>query len=301
MTSELRVSRISYAPVKGMRVLDLREAELGRAGIPGDRAFYLVDERRRMVNAKRFGALLTILPEHDPVAKTLRLRFPDGSVCEDEVETGRLEAVSFFGRQVQARPVAGAFSTAVSDFVGHELRLMARPESQAAVDRGAIAAVTLLGTSSVIRLEDIAAEIPVGASVGTVAGNPAWPASTAPTPDAPTGDAATPAAPPPAAAAIDHRRFRMSIKFDGAAPYAEDDWIGRKLRAGEATLRVNGHVGRCAVTTRDPDTGTRDLPVLDLLKASRGNVISEEPLPFGVYAMVREPGRIRIGDPIAPL
>lgn len=262
------INQIFWTPVKGMRILPLGETDLTRYGIPGDRAFYLVDTRRRMVNAKRFGKLLTVVPHHDPGAGILRLEFPDGSVCEDRVRTGALAAYTFFGKQVQARPVAGPFSEAVSRLVGEELRLVARPESQAAVDRGAIAGVTLIGSASIRRLERIAAGGGTGGTAGSGAG------------------------------AIDHRRFRMSIEFDGAGPHAEDEWIGRRLRVGGALLQVNGHVGRCAVPTRDPETSVRDLPVLKLLQGYRQDVPSEEALPFGVYAAVREPGTIRTGDPL---
>lgn len=251
-------------------MLSLGETELTRTGIPGDRAFYLVDERRRMVNAKRFGALLTIRPEHDVVGNRLALHFPDGSTCEGEIETGEPAAVTFFGQQVQARPVAGPFSDAISDFVGHSLRLMARPETHPAVDRGAVAGATLLGASSVKRLEEVARNRG-GAGPGQITG-----------------------------ADIDHRRFRMSIEFEGFEAHAEDDWVGRGVRVGEARIRVNGHVGRCAVTTRDPENGERDLPVLGLLKSYRDTVVSEEALPFGVFASVREPGRVRVGDPVEP-
>ena len=53
-----------------------------------------------------------------------------------------------------------------------------------------------------------------------------------------------------------------------------------------------------ASTTRDPDTGVTDLKTLHFLKHSRDGVDSFEPLPFGVYGEVLEPGPVRIGDPV---
>lgn len=270
MAAQHHITRISWTPVKGMKIASLEETEVTRYGIPGDRAFYLVDSRRRMVNAKRFGGLLMIEPSYDLKAGFLRLTFPDGTVCEETVETGDFQAVSFFGQQAQARPVAGPFSQAISEFIGEDLRLVARPDERPAVDRGEIAGISLLGTASVARLEEAAAENPNGTEAG------------------------------PAREAIDRRRFRMSIEFDGGEPHSEDGWIGHRLRAGEALLHVNGHVGRCAVTTRNPETAERDLAVLRLLQTYRDGVMSEEPLPFGVYAAVRQPGMIRVGDPVGP-
>ena len=55
---------------------------------------------------------------------------------------------------------------------------------------------------------------------------------------------------------VDGRRFRMTIGIDGVEPHAEDGWIGERVRLGEAVVVVREKVGRCAVTTRDPDTGS---------------------------------------------
>jgi uncharacterized protein YcbX len=98
---------------------------------------------------------------------------------------------------------------------------------------------------------------------------------------------------------IDVRRFRMLIEIDGVAPHEEDHWVGHKVRIGLALVAVHGNVGRCLVTSRDADTGTIDLPTLDLLGSYRNGVRSTEPLPFGIYGEVLEPGIVRVGDAVA--
>ena len=100
--------------------------------------------------------------------------------------------------------------------------------------------------------------------------------------------------------AIDPRRFRMLVEVDGVAPHGEDAWVGRRVRVGDALVRFHGHVGRCLVTSRDPDSGDIDLPTLDLLREYRGEEESTEPLPFGIYGEVVEPGAVRVGDPVEP-
>ena len=95
---------------------------------------------------------------------------------------------------------------------------------------------------------------------------------------------------------VDPRRFRMLIEVDGPAPHEEDDWVGRQVRIGEALVAMRGHVGRCLVTTQDPDTGTVDLPVLDMLRSYRSGGGTTEPLAFGIYGEVLEPGAVRVGD-----
>ncbi|MBV9197335.1 MAG: MOSC domain-containing protein [Solirubrobacterales bacterium] len=97
---------------------------------------------------------------------------------------------------------------------------------------------------------------------------------------------------------LDARRFRMLIEVDGLAAHAEDEWVGRTVRIGEARVVFRGHVGRCLTTSRNPDTGVVDLPTLDLLRSYRGERAATEPLPFGVYGRPVTPGRIAVGDPI---
>jgi uncharacterized protein YcbX len=100
---------------------------------------------------------------------------------------------------------------------------------------------------------------------------------------------------------VDARRFRMLFELTGCEPHEEDTWNGRLFSIGEAAVRVGGPVDRCAVTTRDPDTGERDLDTLRLLKGYRGQRQSDGAVRFGVYATVAEPGLVRVGDPVEPL
>jgi uncharacterized protein YcbX len=52
------------------------------------------------------------------------------------------------------------------------------------------------------------------------------------------------------------------------------------------------------VTTVDPVTGVSDLDTLKALARYRGDEMTTEPLPFGVWARVSEPGRISLGDEV---
>jgi uncharacterized protein YcbX len=103
-----------------------------------------------------------------------------------------------------------------------------------------------------------------------------------------------------ASAPLDPRRFRMTFGIDGIPAYAEDGWLGRDVRIGAALVRVAGNVGRCAVTTHDPDTGRPSFDTLHVLNHTRGHVPTSEPLPFGVWAEVAEAGAVVVGDPVRP-
>lgn len=96
---------------------------------------------------------------------------------------------------------------------------------------------------------------------------------------------------------LDGRRFRMLFDVDGIAAHEEDEWIGREVRIGEATVAFNGDVGRCVVTSRHPETGIPDVPTLAALAAYRRDG-RNEPLPCGIYGSVVVPGVVRIGDSV---
>lgn len=254
---------ISTTPVKGLRMLPKQEVELTRQGAVDDRQFFLVGDDGAMVSATRIGPLLEIVPDYrrGPGGRSLSLSFPDGTVIDGAIEHGEPVDVSFYGLELQVLPVAGPFSEAISEHCGIRLRLVERPENRPGVDRGSIAGATLLGVGSLGRLEDAAAE----------AGEPGG---------------------------IDQRRFRMTFGVDGIEAHEEDSWIGGEVRIGEALLRVHDRVGRCAATTRDPDAGEVDLKTLHHIRSYREDVVCEEGLPFGVYASVRTPGTVRLGDPV---
>ena len=97
---------------------------------------------------------------------------------------------------------------------------------------------------------------------------------------------------------LDARRFRMLFGIGGVPAHAEDGWLGREVAIGEAVVVPRGNVGRCLVTSQNPDTGRPDFDTLGALRERRGSVPTTEPLPFGVYATVLTPGRVRLGDAV---
>jgi uncharacterized protein YcbX len=100
---------------------------------------------------------------------------------------------------------------------------------------------------------------------------------------------------------LDSRRFRMLFEVDGVDAYAEDAWIGGRLRIGGAIVAPRGNVGRCVVTTFDPGTATRDFDTLGVLASYRGDIDTTEPLPIGIVGDVVASGRVGVGDPVIPL
>jgi uncharacterized protein YcbX len=225
-----------------------------------NRRFYLVDARGRLANGKVVGELQALSAEYTDADRMLTLTLPSGEQVSEVVRLGEAIETRSFRAELRAPLVLGPFSDAISSLAGRPLRLVEAGLAARAVDRGDRGTVSLVSRGSLQRLEQVAGD------------------------DGP----------------IDARRFRMLIEIDGIAAHGEDAWVGRRVRIGEALVAFNGHVGRCLITSRNPDSGAIDLPTLDLLGEYRRDEEATEPLPFGIYGEVIEPGKVRVGDAVAP-
>ncbi len=101
------------------------------------------------------------------------------------------------------------------------------------------------------------------------------------------------------AAQLDGRRFRMLFEIDGVTPHEEDSWIGTEIRIGQATVLCNGDIGRCVITSRDPDSGVIDVPTLAVLANYRPEGRPDRQ-PIGIYGALLAPGREVVGDTVTP-
>jgi uncharacterized protein len=245
------VTALSITPVKGTRLRRVDAVELTKRGARGDRRFYVIDERDRMVNGKIVGELQTVVA--DVRDGSLSLTFPDGRIVSGEIAPGAPVTTRFFSRPREAHLLEGPFSEALSEHAGRALRLVEPPGG--AVDRGKAGGASLISQASLARLAEGAGQD-----------------------------------------AIDARRFRMLVEVDGLEAHAEDAWVGQRVQIGDATVRFHGHVGRCLITSRDPETGVVDLPTLDVLGDYRAGLDTTEPLPFGIYGEVVAEGLVRVGD-----
>lgn len=97
------------------------------------------------------------------------------------------------------------------------------------------------------------------------------------------------------AAALDETRFRSNIAIDGVPAWTENDWIGRRLRIGEVELEAVKNKVRCLATHANPQTGERDLPVMQTL--TRAFSQAEPTLAIGLLTRGAG-GTIRVGDTV---
>lgn len=254
----VRVAWIHIAPIKGLHVQERSSVELRTDGVPGDRRFCIIDDAGRMLNAKRVPRFVAVRPRLDDAMTHLTLSMPDGSEVEGEISVGEPVVVSYPSRTVDARVIEGPWSEALSDLAGVRVRLARIERAGEGVDRGERGAVVTILSEASLDALARAANV----------------------------------------SSVDPRRFRMLFGVAGIGAHEEDTWIGRAVRIGDAVVRPGADVGRCAVTTLDPDRGVSDLDTLKTIARYRGAEPTTERVAFGVWARVERPGVVRVGDAV---
>ncbi len=257
----VRVSRLSFTPVRGLGLSHPRSIELTQMGLVQDRRFYLVDEHGRLVDRLLAAQLVQVNAETNDEATWLRMTFADGRVLEDEVRLNEPVQTDIYGRLAIGHVVGGPWAAALEPFA-HRRVLLVRCDVPGgtrirAGETNVRNAVSLVSDGS---LGELAAQLEV--------------------PE------------------VDARRFRMLIEVEGATAHEEDTWIGEEVAVGSAVLHITKPDARCAITTQDPDTGERDLDTLRTIIRYRGfrQGDPEKKIDFGVLGEVHRPGTVSVGD-----
>ncbi len=248
------VRALSVAPVKGMAVHLVPEVEIGPAGV--------IDDRRFLVVERDGGALAETT--RTPALLAIAARW---SAAERELEL-RLPD----GRVVREEVRPGA-PAATHGYDGRTISgRLVDGELAAAVGEHLGRPVRLLERDAgQMGADDHPVTLVAAATVEALAAAPAL-----------DGQAAG------------ERRFRMTLTVDGPDAWAEHGWGACELAIGTARLVGVAPVPRCVVTTRDPDTGARDLPVLRALAQLRG----KRDVHLGLWCGVVAGGRVAVGDAV---
>jgi uncharacterized protein YcbX len=288
MTSELvgTVSELWRFPVKSMAGERIDAAAVGAAGVPGDRAFALVDvETGRIASAKhprRWGRLLELAAvlEDDGSAT---ITFPDGSELRTSDDAEKLNGVlsAFLEREVVLASAApdGALYEEVWDEgkddsprYGKELR-SEEGRDVVGIRPSMIAPKGTFFDFSAIHLVTTSA---------LTAFRKAYP----------EGD-------------LDVRRFRPNLVIeipDDAAGFVENDWAHKRIEVGDQGLALQGAMPtmRCIMTTLAQPGLPKDSQVLRSLNAA--NRVTVEGMGdyacLGLYCRVRDEGAVRVGDAV---
>lgn len=95
---------------------------------------------------------------------------------------------------------------------------------------------------------------------------------------------------------LSEHRFRSNIAIDGVEAWEEQSWVGRTIRIGQVYFEVVSPKIRCLATHACPQTGERDLPILQTLIGA----FAQQRPTFAIAMVTKGPGgQIRVGDPVS--
>ena len=75
----IRVQRIYISPVKSLGLASLDRAFLDKPGIPGDRAFFIVDAEGKLFTQRVFGPLVQVQTGYEHKSGRMELTFPEAN------------------------------------------------------------------------------------------------------------------------------------------------------------------------------------------------------------------------------
>lgn len=280
-----RVIELWRFPVKSMQGEPLEQAAITEGGLPGDRAYGLVDvETGTVASAKSVRLFADLMmcraaflgaPRVACEAPPVRIDLPNGRSVRSDSDAADRALSAYFGRQVrlvraapgvrtadQYQPAAGDVASAGRRAMTAEMKADAADSPVPAGAFRDVYPMSVLTTSTLERLNELRPE-----------------------------------------SCFDSRRFRMNLIVETGQPgFIENDWIGRELAFGDgARLSVAARDPRCIMTTLPQGNLSRDPDILrTIARYNRVQVAPSGERPCaGVYASVIAPGTIRADEHVA--
>jgi hypothetical protein len=273
------IAQLWRYPVKSMAGERLEHASITWRGIPGDRGWAIFDEARSGVtNAKRLPAVLRCRARYmtEPVAgeasPSVEIELPDGATIGSGSHDAARRLSDLFGRPVSLRSLGPAGSEAAPRINSAEDTEEAFRAIMGVLPGEPMADLSEL-TPDRLRLlrqgnffDALPIHILTRTTLRTLANH------------APES-------------IWDERRFRpnMLIDTDVADGYPELDWLGRRLRVGDAVFEIAMGCPRCVMTTRASDGLPEDHRIMRTLVRETRHIA-------GVYVSVAAEGEVRVGD-----
>jgi uncharacterized protein len=118
------VAQFSIAPVRSLGLQHPTEIDVTEVGVVEDRRFFLSDFDNRLIDRIVVGRLVQVEARTDPGATRLWMRFPDGTVVEDDVELGEAVETPIHGRTGVGRVVIGPWGDALASIAGRPIRVI---------------------------------------------------------------------------------------------------------------------------------------------------------------------------------
>lgn len=278
------IGSIHRYPVKSMAGETLDAVDLGVGGIPGDRAWAVRDEVRGGIRgAKKIAGLMQFgarfpQPPQTGGANLAEIRFPDGTTggTGDADINERLSAA--LGQPVTLWPLLPA------EALDHYRRGEPTHEDLEQELRA------VFGRADDEPLPDLSIFPPV---IFEFESPPGTYFDVAPLLLLTSSSLATMQQRVPQSR-FDVRRFRPNFLLadvDSGDPFPELAWRGKRLRIGEADVRVTIECPRCVMVTLAQGALDKDPGVMRaIVREAGGNL--------GVYAEVEKPGRVCAGDAV---
>ena len=275
--SAASVTHIYRYPVKSMMGETLSEADIGVAGIPGDRGWAVRDEKRGGIRGgKKIPQLMTLTAQSGAVAPLITA--PDGDSASantdginqwlsdklnhpvtlwpllpaDQLDHYRRGAPDTEDFEQELRAVFGRLpNEPLPDLAGFEELLEFESPPGTYFDAFPISIMSQQSLNTMNQLE---------------------------------GESR-----------FDVRRFRPNLLVDipdTDHPFPEQAWVGKTLSIGSVMLKIDTTCPRCAMTTHGFDDLPQDAQIMRKLVAnSEGNL--------GIYASVVQAGRVTAGDSVS--
>ena len=275
--SAASVTHIYRYPVKSMMGETLSEADIGVAGIPGDRGWAVRDEKRGGIRGgKKIPQLMTLTAQSGAAAPLITA--PDGDSASantdginqwlsdklnhpvtlwpllpaDQLDHYRRGAPDTEDFEQELRAVFGRLpNEPLPDLAGFEELLEFESPPGTYFDAFPISIMSQQSLNTMNQLE---------------------------------GESR-----------FDVRRFRPNLLVDipdTDHPFPEQAWVGKTLSIGSVMLKIDTTCPRCAMTTHGFDDLPQDAQIMRKLVAnSEGNL--------GIYASVVQAGRVTAGDSLS--
>ena len=275
--STASVATIYRYPVKSMMGETLSEADIGEAGIPGDRSWAVRDEKRGGIRGgKKIPQLMTLAAQSGTAAPLITAADGDSASASSERINDWLSGK--LNHPVTLWPLLPAdqldhYRRGAPDTEDFEQELRAvfgRLPDEPLPD--------LAGFEELLEFES-----PPGTYFD------AFPISIISQQSLNTMDQLE------GESRFDVRRFRPNLLVDVPGsdhPFPEQAWVGKTLAIGSVTLKIDTTCPRCAMTTHGFDDLPQDPQIMRKMVAnSEGNL--------GIYASVVKVGKVATGDPVS--
>ena len=264
-------------PVKSMMGETLSEADIGEAGIPGDRSWAVRDEKRGGIRGgKKIPQLMTLTAQSGAAAPLITA--PDGDSASVSCEGINAWLSDKLNHPVTLWPLLPA------DQLDHYRRGAPDTEDFEQELRAVFGRLPEEPLPDLTGFEELLEfESPPGTYFD------AYPISIMSQQSLATMNQLE------GESRFDVRRFRPNLLVDipdTEHPFPEQAWVGKTLSIGNLTLKIEMTCPRCSMTTHGFDDLPRDTEIMrKLVDHSDGNL--------GVYASVERLGQISLEDHIA--